>query len=292
VTPRAGTLAAFLALILAAPTYLACAAEAPREGAPASAEEIGRQLSNPVSDIWSLSLQSNTYFLSGDASDARRAQTAVAFQPVLPLHLTPRWNLINRPVFTVLDTPYLNQAAEFRRTAGFSDIAFLSLLSPRETRGFIWGVGPTLVFPTAATDQLGAGKYQAGPAAVALFLSKKWVVGTLVQHWWSYAGDSDRRHVAQSNIQYFVQYIVGGGWQVGTSPNILVDWAADKDDNVTLPIGLGVSKTTRLGPLPVKLGVEGQYMPLRPESFGQEFNLRFSVTPVIPALVKRDLLAF
>jgi hypothetical protein len=41
--------------------------------------------------------------------------------------------------------------------------------------------------------------------------------------------------------------------------------------------------------LPVRLGVQGQYMPLHPDVFGQKWE-QFSVTPVIPKLIKGNIL--
>jgi len=46
----------------------------------------------------------------------------------------------------------------------------------------------------------------------------------------------------------------------------------------------------KLGKLPVKIGVAGQYMPVHPESFGQKWNIQLSVTPVVPKLIKGNLL--
>jgi hypothetical protein len=58
---------------------------------------------------------------------------------------------------------------------------------------------------------------------------------------------------------------------------------------LTFPIGAQVSKVIKIGPSPVKLAVQGQYMPVHPDLFGQ-WNLQFSITPVIPKLLKGNLL--
>jgi hypothetical protein len=60
---------------------------------------------------------------------------------------------------------------------------------------------------------------------------------------------------------------------------MLVNWYAKKSSNmITFPIGLSISKVVKLGPLPVKFSVQGQYMPVHPDVFGQKRNLQFSVT--------------
>jgi hypothetical protein len=85
---------------------------------------------------------------------------------------------------------------------------------------------------------------------------------------------------SQMNLQYFYAYFPAAGWSVGTSPNMLVNWYANKGSNkVTFPIGLNISKVVKIGPLPVKFAVQGQYMPVHPDVFGQKWNLQFSVAP-------------
>jgi hypothetical protein len=59
---------------------------------------------------------------------------------------------------------------------------------------------------------------------------------------------------------------------------------------LTFPIGLGLSKVQRFGKLPVRFKVQGQYVPVHPNAFGQKWNIQFEVAPVIPKLIKGDLL--
>jgi hypothetical protein len=75
--------------------------------------------------------------------------------------------------------------------------------------------------------------------------------------------------------------------------HMLVNWYARKNSNkVTFPIGLNISKVVRIGPLPVKFAVQGQYMPVHPDVFGQTWNLQFAVTQVIPNLIRGNLFDF
>jgi len=266
-----------------------------------STEEIARKLNNPVSDLWSLTFQYNHTFLKGFPSEGYHSQDAMTFQPVLLVHLNKDWNLITRPVFPIVfNSPTFSRADGFGSTGGFGDMAVVSLLSPAKNTKWIWGAGPSFIFPTARLDALGQGKYQVGPAAVGLMMSKKWVVGALAQQWWSYAGQDDRPNVSQANIQYFIQRLLPNRWQVGMAPNILINWnakagnqvtwpiglgCAKAGNQVTWPIGLGCAKTMKIGKLPVKFSIEGQYMLIHPDDFGQRFNLRFQMTPVIPPLL-------
>ena len=48
-----------------------------------------------------------------------------------------------------------------------------------------------------------------------------------------------------------------------------------------MPIGLGVTKAVRVGKLPMKLRAEVHYSIVRPESYGEAWNIRLQITPVI-----------
>jgi len=214
------------------------------------------------------------------------------FQPVLPLALTDDWNLITRPVFQVMNsTPYVSESGNLHRVTGFGDTILATLLSPSPKLAGPWllGAGPSFIFPSASNSRLGQNKWQIGPAGVFGYLGEKWLIGVFPQQWLSVGGPG-LRTLSQMNIQYFFVYLPGHGWGIGTSPNMLVNWYAKKSANmVTFPIGLSVSKVIKIGPLPVKLQIQGQYMPVHPNAFGQKWNLQFAVTPVIPKLITGSL---
>jgi hypothetical protein len=139
--------------------------------------ELGKELNNPISSVWNITTQSNLYFYKGDLSSAYRGQFVFNFQPVLPIPLTKNWTLIPRPVIPILANPYitgLNTATgspEWSRTGGFGDIALVTLLSPNIPE-VILGFGPTFIFPTAPTYDLGQGKFQMGPSVVLGFSAR------------------------------------------------------------------------------------------------------------------------
>jgi hypothetical protein len=284
-------------LLLGQATPAAAAATArpgSESGDQASMEEINKQLNNPVSSIWSLNFQHNFVFSEGPPSDRERWYYNFNFQPVLPIRLTEDWNLISRPVIPVLagvDVPELSGGGlNWTEKSGFGDIVFFSLLSPNSAQGLLWGVGPTFIFPTASDDALGQGKWQAGPAAVGLYLGKEWIFGALAQQWWSFAGDDNRPDTNSTSIQYFIQYILPDNWQVGMSPTLTVNWKAEGDNKLNFPIGLGVGKLVKFGRLPVKFTVEIDYSVVKPDDFSQRWLIRFQMIPVLPALIKNPVL--
>jgi len=254
------------------------------ESAEPSTSELNKQLANPVTSLWSLQFQFNNYRLeNGEWSNN------LLFQPVLPIGLTKSLNLITRPVIPLYDVvPHETSPGEFEHAVGFGDITLLELLSPAESGKWILGAGPTFIFPTATSDFTGQGKWQAGPAAVIGYLTDKFIVGVFPQQWWSFAGDSSRPDTSQLNLQPIATWFLGEGWSVGYSGNILADWKAPSGQQWTVPIGVAVGKVVKLGRLPVKVQLAGQYMPIHPDG-GQEWNIQLQLTPVIPKLIKEPL---
>jgi hypothetical protein len=258
-------------------------------GSEQDLDKLTRELSNPVSSVWSLTFQFNNFFLDGAPSDKTRFQSVLNFQPVLPLHLTKDLNLIVRPVLPfVFTSPVFTPGEGFSQKSGFGDMALVPFLSPAHSGHWIIGVGPTFIFPTAGKDErLGQGEWQIGPAGVLGYYNKKWLALVFPQQWWSYAGEGPS--TSQANIQYAIFRFFPGGWQVGAAPNILINWKADNDNKLTLPVGLGVGKTVKFGKLPVNFQIQGQWMPFHPDDFSQRWNIQLVIKPVIPSLIPGNL---
>lgn len=265
---------------------------APADPTERSATEINKQLTNPVSDLWSLTFQQNNSVLEYDTPEhGDEWSSNLLFQPVLPIGISENWNLITRPViplFVSQPHPNPNDPSRSERSTAFGDIALLQLVSatPKLAGNWLLGVGPTWVFPSAGSDFTGSGKWQAGPAALGGYLADKWIAGVLFQNWWSFADHDDRRSTNSMNLQPIASYFLRDGWSVGYSGNILADWKANgRGDVWTVPVGVSVSKVVKFGKLPVRLAVGGQYMVVSPDEFGQQWNLQFIVSPVLPKLV-------
>ena len=128
---------------------------------------------------------------------------------------------------------------------------------------------------------MGAEKWQAGPAAMLFRFTPRWTVGLLAQHWNSYAGESDRKSTSQTDIQYVVRRSLGNGWSVGMGPTITINWQEDSDNRYTVPVGLGLTKTFRMGKVPFKARIEPQWTLVSPDNFGEQWNIRVQLAPVI-----------
>ena len=82
-------------------------------------------------------------------------------QPVIPVTVGD-WNLINRLIVPLIDTPGLvTGTPEIPNpvpgdgATGLGDINYSVFVSPAEPGKVIWGVGPSIMMDTATDDQLG-----------------------------------------------------------------------------------------------------------------------------------------
>src|SRR3954447_8122718 len=156
------------------------------------------------------------------------------------------------------------------------------LPAPSLRRDLMVGFGPTVTLPTATAKDLGTGKRSAGPAAVAVWMPGHWVIGALVNNQWSFAGDDDRRQVDQMLVQPFVNYNLGKGWYLASSPIITADWEAKQGKDVwTMPVGGGFGRLFRVGKLPVNTSVQAFDNVEAPE-FGTDWTLRLQVQFLFP----------
>ena len=238
--------------------------------------ELAKKTQNPVADLISVPFQNNINFGVGPEDDV---QYILNIQPVIPFKLTEDWNLISRTILPLIYQPEL--APGVGDVFGLGDIQQSLFLSPAKPGKLIWGVGPILQFPTATDDSLGQGKWGAGPTAVALTVHGPWVLGTLINNVWSFAGESDRRDVNQMLIQPFVNYNLPHAWYVVTAPIITADWEAESDDRWTVPIGAGVGKIVRIGKLPVNAQASAYYNVERPDN-AAEWQLRIQIQLLFP----------
>ena len=154
----------------------------------ASTGDLAKAAQNPIADMISVPFQSNFNFRVGPHD---QLQYVLNIQPVVPITLNEEWNLITRWITPVISQPPLTVTGD--REFGLGDINPSFFFSPKQpTHGIIWGIGPTVVFPTGTDKTLTAGKYSLGPTFVALTIEGPWVLGVLVNNVWSVAGKSNR----------------------------------------------------------------------------------------------------
>ena len=250
----------------------------------ASMADIGKKLNNPGSDLAQLNFKFIWDQYKGDLpGTTSQDSVTLEFQPVFPFKLNDEYNLIVRPTIPLTWTPHFNASAGgFDEQFGLGDTQLMLTLSHTNAKkGYFWGVGMTPQFPTHTDDVLGNDAFQLGPAAY-YGIGRKWgTLGVFPQHWWNIGGGDGYSCLTATQIFYW--FDVGKeGWQIGGSPVISYNWAADDSDQAwTIPVNLGLAKTVKIGETPVKFKLEGVYYFDQPDAFGPSWGLQFTCTPVI-----------
>jgi len=241
-----------------------------------SAEDLAKAAQNPVAAMISVPFQSNTNFGYGPYGET---QEILNIQPVVPFSLSEHWNLITRTILPVMSQPQLYPDGD--RTFGIGDLNPTLFLSPKTDGSFIWGAGPVFLLPTASDEDLGTGKWGAGPSAVGVFSKGPWVVGALVNNIWSFAGDPSRPEVNQMTLQPFINYNLKEGWYLSSSPILTANWNAEPDDRWVVPVGGSVGRVFHLGKQAVNASLGGYYNVITPED-GADWQLRAQIQFLFP----------
>jgi hypothetical protein len=245
-------------------------------GQDAKDSDLAKQAQNPIANLISLPLQNNTNFGIGSDDET---QNILNIQPVWPITLNEKWNLITRTILPVVSQPGILTGGQ-GRTNGLGDTTFTGFFSPKNSSPLTWGVGPVLLLPTATDDVLGSDKWGAGPSVVFLTMPGNWVVGSLFSNVWSFAGPGDQ-DVNLFTWQYFINYNLPNGWYLTSAPIITANWEADSDNTWTIPFGGGIGKIFRIGKQPINGQVSAYYNVETPE-YGPDWQLRIQLQFLFP----------
>lgn len=255
---RCGTLALVVAAGLLSPVAGARAQEA---------DDLRKQAQNPLATLISLPFEQRLDFGAPDGT-----AYVLNVQPVIPVNLGD-WNLINRTIIPfgsvsgeIGGLPGLPEGAQGGRVWGLGDINHTTFLSPADSGPITWGVGPSIQLPTATDDQLGTGKWSAGPSAVFLAQPAPWSIALLVRQIWSFAGKSNRSDVSQFVIQPFINYNLDDGWYLVSEPAFVANWKADSNQRWTAQAGGGVGRLFTIGEQPINIKGQAFYNVERPNN--------------------------
>jgi hypothetical protein len=240
-----------------------------------SAAELAKKLSNPIASLISVPFQNNTDVGIGSYNGSRNT---LNFQPVIPISLSPKLNMITRVVLPIITQQDIT--APGMKQTGLSDAVVSAFFSPAEAKnGLTWGVGPAILVPTATDKLLGTEKLGVGPTAVILKQANGWTYGALVNQIWSVAGSNDRTDVNQMFVQPFFAYNWKSGAGVGGNFEITQNWEGNSTAVFFNPTVTGV---TKLGTQMVQLAV-GPRIPVSvPAGSRPDFGIRAVVNFVFP----------
>jgi len=238
-----------------APTQAPPAAQTqPAAGAvvsDAAALDKARKASqNPIASMISVPFQENWNFGIGDSN---RVQNVFVIQPVIPVSLGSKWNVITRWVTPIVYQPYavpledgsLHQTGAY----GLGDMQPQFYFSPKKHSVVTWGAGPIFLVPMGTPYRyMSQGKFAMGPTFVALAQPKFGTIGVLVNNMWSVAGHKDRPDVNQFYLQPFLNYNLKKAWYLSLQTSgITANWEKNHGGRWTVPIGGGPGRVWKFG---------------------------------------------
>ena len=245
-------------------------------------EDLRAKTQNPVGAMISVPLK-NTF----DFGAPNGTAYFLNIQPVVPVTVGD-WNLINRVILPIISvdgfiagTPGIPIGQSGDGATGLGDINYSVFVSPASPGKLIWGIGPSINFPTATDAQLGSGKWSAGPTVVLLTQPKPWTLGALFRQLWSFEGTSTRPDVNQFLLEPFVNYNLSKGWYLISDMILTANWDADSGNQWTIPIGAGVGKMFKIGSQMMNSKIEAYYNVEKPNG-APDWQLSFTIQFLFP----------
>jgi len=257
-------------------TYLTKAQDSTGKPPTSDAAALAKKLANPISSLISLPIQNN---LDVGIGNLKGYKNTTNIQPVIPLGLNPKWNLIARVILPVVTQQNIFDGSGTIQT-GLSDAVVSGFFSPAEAKnGMVWGLGPVFLVPTATDELLGTGKFGVGPTAVILKQANGWTYGALVNQIWSVAGNADRSDVDQMYVQPFLAYNWKSGAGVGLTNETTFNWEASTTSSFLIP---NVSGITKLGKQIIQLQIGPRIQIAAPNGSKANFGFRGTLAFVFP----------
>lgn len=304
---------AFLAMPLLAAAD-ETASDSRRQADPIPLSEIALELSNPMTALRTFEMDIERTAYQGDLAGADEQDgVKVDFRLAWPVRLRNGGNLMLRlTVPTAGDQPYWNpveyldyadfiirQVPDERLEEGqfgighdhLGAISFDIGYSQTSDDGVFSLFGLTSVAPTSDDQSARRGQWLIGPEFGLGKMADWGLYGFRAKHVTNVSGTGEQElgtiSTNETTINLFYAYSLGNGWQIESNPEILYDWEGVSGNQWLVPVGGGVSKTFRIGRVPMKLGLEAYYFAVSPDRFGPEWQAFLNFTPVLSTRLLR-----
>lgn len=253
-----------------------------------SDEELARQMANPNAAVGTLNLFPDIlHYKNGLPGEPNYTTYSLTFQPALPKpNVIGNMMLFFRPAIPLLFNPpaynFTGLTNDFEpmgeyENAGFNlgDISYDLALGGTTENGILYLAGVAGSMPTA-TDKRIRGPWTLGPEIALGLVRPNLVIGAVLSQRWDIGGSGE---VSTFGGQYFYAIPLSKGYVIGAGPVFSYNWISEQ---WTFPLGTGFSKVSSFGRLKVKWGTQFWYYVASPDTFGQQWNIRFQFSPVVP----------
>jgi len=241
---------------------------------------IAKESQNPVGNIAVLPFQNNWNYSYGPNL---RTQYNLNMQPVIPISLGDKANLIERAIVPFVNQPsslpygscppQFNSASDCGSQFGIGSIQLQNYYAPKtKPNALIYGAGPIFQFPTV-TAGFGTNQFGAGLTAVGLVMPGPWVIGDLANNVWRVAGPSAPPPQTLNTFtdQPFINFNFGRGWTLSEAPVMTCNWNAPGNQKWTVPVGLALIQTNNWfrQPMSFQLAYYGNVVRPNNAAYGQ-----------------------
>lgn len=234
---------------------------------------LAKATQNPLAAMYSLPFQNNTTFGVGSES---KTQNVLNIQPIIPVGLGEKVNLINRVIIPVITQPYGSDGVN--SSTGIGDISYTAWLAPTKASQITWGIGPVFQIPTASNpDEFGTREFGIGPSVVALTTINQWVAGVVINNVWTFGDAKENKFL----FQYFVNYNLPKAWYIVSAPILTANWNAESGEQWIVPFGGGAGKVFRIGKQPINVNAQTYYNTVKPDGWG-DWQFRLQVQLLFP----------
>ena len=271
-------LAAFL--LVRAPSLAQAAASSP------STAELSEDFADPLTTVPQFFMQ-NAYTPEnyGTAAQANRVIARLIVPRVPRFSLFPFVQLI-RPSISLVTVP-VGKGRATRTEFGDLQLFDLAVLPwPGRESGFVMGLGPTFVFPSATNKVAGQGAWQVGPAFGAIYKGiPGLLLGCLIQNPVSFAYTS-RNHQSLNTLLFqpiVLQYLGWGFYLKSADATWTIGWHQGSARTLPVSVGLGYVLLREGQQPPLNFFVTGEWMASRHDApIAPQTTVRFGLTIAFP----------
>lgn len=281
--PKPGPVALVAATLLALGASRAPAVEPEESHHRWSLSEMAQEIRNPIAQLLQFPVE-----FDGDGRvgrDREGDQVHLDLKSIVPIPLGPRWTLIawtKVPIYWQQDV-----AGDSGTQVGLANTQLRLFVSPAKVRrgilerGFIWGLGPMLEFPST-NRRIAAEQTSVGMVGSTCWQGYHWSIGALAYQVFGVAGPDARSD--QGYLQPFLAYTNDHAWSATVNTESTYLWS---DGTWEVPINLELSKLVRLGGVHLSFLLGARYWAANAESGPHGWGGRASITIVLPNALER-----